>query len=87
MLYSSSSLPLRYEKFHFFVFYFYFFIAAQNRIKKKKTFMAYLYDFEQISGDYSCAFGSVGGVLEFWNGNQLRFVCALLCKLKPSVCC
>jgi len=49
--------------------------------------MAYLYDFEQISGDYSCAFGSVGGVLEFWNGNQLRFVCALLCKLKPSVCC
>jgi len=36
MLYSSSSLPLRYEKFQFFVFYFYFFIAAQNRIKKNK---------------------------------------------------
>jgi len=59
----------------FLCFIFIFLLLHRTELKKK------------ISGDYSCAFGSVGGVLEFWNGNQLRFVCALLCKLKPSVCC
>jgi len=51
--------------------------TEQNR----KTSVVYLYDFE----NFSCAFGSVVVyILEFWHGNCMRLVHALLCKLKPQ---
>jgi len=64
---------LRAEKFQF--------LFHRSSEQNPKTSVAYSYDFEH----FSCAFGSVLiWNLEFWHGNHMCLLCALVCKLKPQ---